>query len=168
MRLIKLREENISDFKKYMQEAFQYGYESVYGKDKNLVLPEKDIDDSLNNPKCHSYEMIGDDDEILGGVIVEINENNVNHLDFLFVKVGVQSRGVGQEIWKEVEKLYPNTKTWRTCTPYFDKRNIHFYVNKLRFKIVEYYNEKNPDPNMPDDIYDEDDGMFEFEKEMNK
>ena len=168
MRLIKLREEDISDFKKYMQEAFQYGYESVYGKNKKQVLPEKDIDDSLNNPKCHSYEMIGDDDEILGGVIVEINENNVNHLDFLFVKVGVQSKGIGQEIWKEVEKMHPSTKTWRTCTPYFDKRNIHFYVNKLKFKIIEYFNEKHPDPNMPGDIYDEDDGMFEFEKEINK
>ena len=30
-----------------------------------------------------------DNDEIVGGVIVTINENNHNHLDFLFVKVGV-------------------------------------------------------------------------------
>ena len=34
--------------------------------------------------------------------------------------------------------MYPNTKAWGTCTPYFDKRNIHFYVNKLKFKIVKY------------------------------
>ncbi len=58
MKLIRLRDEDIVDFKKYMQESFQYGYESVYGKDKLQVLPEKDIDKSLNNPKCHSYEMI--------------------------------------------------------------------------------------------------------------
>lgn len=25
-----------------------------------------------------------------------------------------------------------------TCTPYFEKRNIHFYVNKCGFYIVEY------------------------------
>lgn len=62
-------------------------------------------------------------------------------------------------------KIYSDTKVWKTCTPYFDKRNIHFYVNKLNFKIVEYYNEKHPDQNMPEDIYEEDDGMFEFEKE---
>ena len=61
--------------------------------------------------------------------------------------------------------MYPNTKIWKSCTPYFDKRNIHFYVNKLKFKIVEYYNEKHPDLNMEEDIYEEDDGMFEFEKE---
>lgn len=168
MRLIELRNDDIKEFKKLMQESFQYGYESVYGSDKELVLPEKDIDESLNNPKCHSYEMIDDDNKIMGGVIVEINDNNINHLDFLFVRVGIQSKGIGQKIWKQIEELYPNTKIWHTCTPYFDKRNIHFYVNKLKFKIVEYYNEKHPDSNMPHDIYKEDDGMFEFEKEMNK
>ena len=168
MKLIKLRDEDINKFKKYMQESFQYGYESVYGKDKSQVLPEKDIDKSLNNPQCHSYEMIDDNNEIIGGAIVGINENNINHLDFLFVRVGVQSKGIGQAIWKEIEKLYPETEVWKTCTPYFDKRNIHFYVNRLKFKIVEYFNEKHPDPNMSEDIYEEDDGMFEFEKEMNK
>lgn len=168
MKLIRLRDEDTVDFKKYMQESFQYGYESVYGKDKTLVLSDKDIDKSLNNVKCHSYEMVDDNNEIIGGVIVEINDDNINHLDFLFVRVGVQSKGIGQAIWKEIENIYSDTKIWKTCTPYFDKRNIHFYINKLKFKIVKYYNEKHPDPNMPEDIYVEDDGMFEFEKEMIK
>lgn len=168
MKLIRLRDDDTVDFKKYMQESFQYGYESVYGKDKSQVLPEKDIDKSLNNTKCYSYEMIDDNNEIIGGVIVEINDDNINHLDFLFVRVGVQSKGIGQAIWKEIENIYSKTKIWKTCTPYFDKRNIHFYVNKLKFKIVEYYNEKHPGPNMPDEIYKEDNGMFEFEKEMTK
>lgn len=168
MKLIRLRDEDTVDFKKYMQESFQYGYESVYGKDKTLVLPDKDIDKSLNDAKCHSYEMVDDNNEIIGGVIVEINDDNINHLDFLFVRVGVQSKGIGQAIWKEIENIYSDIKIWKTCTPYFDKRNIHFYINKLKFKIVEYYNEKHPDPNMPEDIYVEDDGMFAFEKEMIK
>lgn len=168
MKLIKLKNEDISIFKKYMQESFQYGYESVYGKSKELILPEKDIDNSLNNPKCHAYEMIDDNNEILGGIIVEINDDNINHLDFLFVRVGIQSKGIGEAIWKEVENIYSNTRLWKTCTPYFDKRNIHFYVNKLKFKIVEYFNEKHPDSKMSEEVYEEDDGMFEFEKEMNE
>lgn len=166
MKLIKLKEEDVVNLKKYMQESFQYGYESVYGIDKSQVLPEKDIDESINNPKCHSYEMVDDNNEILGGVIVEINDDNINHLDFLFARVGVQNKGIGQAIWEEIEKIYSDTKVWKTCTPYFDKRNIHFYVNKLKFKIIEYYNEKHPDPNMPEEIYKEDNGMFEFEKGM--
>ena len=79
MKLIKLRDEDINKFKKYMRESFQYGYESVYGKDKSQVLPEKDIDKSLNNPQCHSYEMIDDNNEIIGGAIVGINENNIRY-----------------------------------------------------------------------------------------
>lgn len=171
MELIQLKNEDQKDFKKYMQESFQYGYETVYGKDKSQVLPEDDIDKSLNNPKCHAYEMIDNNSQILGGAIVEINDDNINHLDFLFVRVGIQNKGIGQVIWEEIENIYSDTKIWKTCTPYFDKRNIHFYVNKLKFKIVEYYNEKYPDPNMPDDIYKDEngmfDGMFGFEKDMN-
>lgn len=113
MKLIKLKEEDVVNFKKYMQESFQYGYESVYGIDKSQVLPEKDIDESINNPKCHSYEMVDDNNEILGGVIVEINDDNINHLDFLFARVGVQNKGIGQAIWEEIEKIYSDTKVWK-------------------------------------------------------
>ena len=74
----------------------------------------------------------------------------------------------GQKAWKLIEKIYPETNVWETCTPYFERRNIHFYVNKLKFHIVEYYNYKNPDPNMLDDYKEsnEFDGMFKFEKVM--
>ena len=112
MKLIRLRKEDINEFNGLMQESFQIGYESVYGENKELVLPIEDIMKSLNNPKCHSYEMLNDKNEIIGGAIVEINDSNINHLDFLFVKVGVQSKGIGQSIWKQIEDLYPNTKIY--------------------------------------------------------
>ena len=67
-----------------------------------------------------------------------------------------------------IEEKYPNTKVWETSTPYFDKRNIHFYVNRLGFHIVEFFNVKNPDPNSPNDNFSLDDGMFRFEKVMKK
>ena len=77
--------------------------------------------------------------------------------------------------WEEIEKKYPDTKVWETHTPYFEKRNIHFYVNKCGFKIVEFYNPHHPEPDMDEN---EEDGMtqdqkdrgmdcfFRFEKEM--
>lgn len=57
-------------------------------------------------------------------------------------------------------------------TPYFEKRNIHFYVNRCGFHIVEFYNSHHPDPNAPDEYemsMDDQfpDGMFRFEKVMN-
>ena len=60
--------------------------------------------------------------------------------------------GIGKAIWNEVEKLHPQTKVWEASTPYFEERNIHFYVNKCGFHIVAFLNEKHPDPNMPDNF----------------
>ena len=168
MKLKLLENNRIIEYKKILQEAFQYGFESYTGCKEEQVLPESHIDACLDNSNCYAYMMVDDNDEILGGSIVTINlETNENIIDFMFVKVGVQSKGIGQQIWKEIEMLYPNTKTWETCTPYFDVRNIHFYVNKLKFYIVEFYNYKNPDPNMPDEYSGEkDEGMFKFIKYM--
>ncbi len=90
MNFIELRKEDIDEFKKLMQEAFQYGFESYTKQKEEQVLPEKDIDECLDNPNDHAYEMIDEDGSILGGAIVNINlDNQINHLDFLFVKVGV-------------------------------------------------------------------------------
>ena len=94
-------------------------------------------------------------------------ETQHNHLDLLYVKSGVQGKGIGKSIWYAVEKLYPDTKVWETCTPYFEKRNIHFYVNICGFHITEFFNEKHPMLDTPDDfIGDGNEGMFVFQKEM--
>lgn len=141
--MIPLEKEDIKEFKKIMQEAFQKGYEDEFGKYQEMILPEEDIDESLNADGAVSYKVV-ENDKIIGGTIVNINtETNHNHLDILFAKVGVQSKGIGMFIWNEIEKLYPNTKIWETYTPYYEKRNIHFYVNKCGFKIVEFFNPKH-------------------------
>ena len=64
--------------------------------------------------------------------------------------------------------MYPQVKVWETVTPYFEKRNIHFYVNRCGFHIVEFFNSHHPDPNDPDAGADNlmNDGMFRFEKRM--
>lgn len=162
-----MTENDITIFKKDIQEAFQKGFEDVYGKIDATILPEKDIDESLNAKGSAAYKAVING-EIVGGAIVSIDENTQhNHLDLLYVKYGTQTKGIGFKIWSEIEKLYPETKVWETCTPYFEKRNIHFYVNKCGFHIVKFINEKNPDPNTPEDfIGDGGEGMFVFEKVM--
>ena len=88
-------------------------------------------------------------------------------LDFFFVMTTAHSRGIGRAAWAAIEQRYPETRVWETCTPYFERRNIHFYVNRCGFKIVEYYNARHPDPNDPDDGGSEqDEGMFRLEKTM--
>ena len=100
-------------------------------------------------------------------MVVIDEETQHNHLDLLYVKYGAQTKGIGFEIWNAIEKLHPKTKVWETCTPYFEKRNIHFYVNKCGFHIVKFFNQFNPDPDdLEEFIGDGGEGMFVFQKKM--
>lgn len=98
---------------------------------------------------------------MVGGAIVVIDPiTNKNSLHLLYVKYNLESKGIGKEIWDFIEGLYPNTKSWETCTPYFDKRNVYFYLNKCGFHIVKYVREINKEGF----VGDGGDGMFEFIK----
>ena len=167
LELILMEKNDIPKFKKDIQEAFQKGFEDEFGKTEETILPEKDIDASLNSKGAAGYKAVLDG-EIVGGAVVGIdNETHRNHLDLLYVKSGAQGKGIGKEIWFKIEKLYPDTKIWETCTPYFEKRNIHFYVNICGFCITEFFNEKHPMPDSPEDfIGDGNEGMFAFQKVM--
>lgn len=171
--LIPLRKEHTQPFKKDMQEAFQQGAVEEFGEMEKEILPESHIDRSLLTKGAIAYEAVLEGISVGGAIVVIDEETQHNHLDFLFVKVGVQSKGIGQAIWNTIERLHPETKVWETCTPYFEKRNIHFYVNRCKFHIVEFYNKYQVDPHNPseDEIEESDDNacldeMFRFEKVM--
>ena len=143
--LLPLCEEHKLLFKQDMQAAFQKGAVDEFGKTEGEILPERDIDRSLSAPGAAAYEAVADGIPVGGAVVVIDEKTQYNHLDFLYVKVGVQSKGIGQAIWQALEKLYPETKVWETYTPYFEKRNIHFYVNRCGFHIVEFFNKPHPE-----------------------
>lgn len=160
-----LTEADMPQFKRDMQEAFQKGAAQEFSDTDEEILPEKDIDESLSKKGAAAYKAVVNG-EMLGGAIVVIDTvTGHNHLDFLYVKYGTQSKGIGQRMWNEIEKLYPDTKVWETCTPYFEKRNIHFYINRLGFHAVEFFNPRHKDPTIPDDMIGGD-YFFRFEKSM--
>lgn len=165
--LLPVEARDLKQYKTDLQEAFQKGFEAQFGKTDEIILPENDIDQSLNSKGAAAYKAVADG-KMAGGAIVLIDEKTQhNHLDFLFVKNGIQSRGIGKNIWFGIEKLYPDTRVWETCTPYFEKRNVHFYINVCGFHIVEFFNEKHPMPETPGDfIGDGAEGMFVFRKQM--
>lgn len=70
--------------------------------------------------------------------------------------------------WRAIEALHPETLVWETCTPYFEKRSIHFYVNKCGFHITEFHNAFHKDPHAPrgEDADAAPDEMLCFEKVM--
>jgi predicted Fe-Mo cluster-binding NifX family protein len=110
-------------------------------------------------------------EKITGEQIVDTNGSGHGALAGFLQATRVDAlicKGIGFAAWCAVEKLHPEVKIWETMTPYFEKRNIHFYVNRCRFHIVEFFNKYHPDPedsdagNELDDQFP--DGMFRFEK----
>ena len=75
---------------------------------------------------AEAYEAISEDGQRVGGAIIAIDKaEHRGELAFLYVKVGVQSKGIGQSIWKVIEAMHPEIEVWETCTPFFDRRDIH-------------------------------------------
>lgn len=72
LELILMSENHIAEFKKNVQCAFQKGFEDVFGKCEETILPEKDIDQSLNGKGSVAYKAVLDG-ETVGGVIVAID-----------------------------------------------------------------------------------------------
>lgn len=160
--LIPLRPNDKEEFMKEMKHSFQKGTEDVFGKTDKVVLPDADIIRSLGEKGATAYEAIVDG-RLAGGAIVVIDEGGKrNHLDFLFVRDGMQGMGIGKKIWEMLEHIYP-AEVWETVTPYFEKRNIHFYINVCGFSAVEFFNPHHRDPSIPDDMIGGD-YFFRFEK----
>ena len=154
------------------QAAFNYGAQEEFGfrdnhfEEDGEIISCETIEQSIDRGKAYR---IMQDEKPVGGVIISV-EGNHGNLEILFVSPNVHSKGIGYAAWCEVEKLHPEVKVWETVTPYFEKRNIHFYVNRCGFHIVEFYNSHHPDPNDPNTSEQTDeqvvDGMFRFEKRM--
>lgn len=171
LQLMRIEEKDLPQYKAEMQEAFQLGAEEGgFPTGGQQILPEADIDRSLSTEGVIAYKAVKDG-QIVGGAIVVMDEaNHYGHLDFLYVKRGIQSKGIGRFIWRELENMHPNIQIWETCTPYFEKRNIHFYVNRCGFHIVEFYNAHNMDPQASLESHHagSTDEMFRFVKVMNE
>lgn len=170
LKILKEEEKNI--FIKDIQAAFKKAAVEEFGDDGEEVIPEKDVVRSFNEKGAESY-FIYYDGEYVGGTVLKIDkETNRNELQLLYININYHSKGIGTEAWKAIEKLHPETKVWETCTPYFEKRNINFYVNKCGFHIVEFYNQYHKDPAETEAYSDENsnnaslDMMFRFEKVM--
>lgn len=168
VKLIPLQPEDREQFILDNQEAFNYGALEEFGRrdehfeEEGEIISRETIKQSIEGGEAYRI-MLGD--VKVGGVVIK-TEGDRGDLDLLFVSPHIHSRGVGYAAWCEIEKLHPEVRIWETVTPYFETRNIHFYVNKCGFHIVEFYNAHHPDPNEPDMGEDNSigDGFFRFEK----
>ena len=169
-----LKPDDREQFIKDNQEAFNYGALEEFGlrddhfEEDGEIISRETIEASIDGGEAYR---ILQDGEPVGGVIIKVDEER-GDLEILFVSPHVHSRGIGYAAWCAVERLHPEVTLWETVTPYFEKRNIHFYVNRCGFHIVEFYNSHHPDPNDPDMAEQMDEqfpeGMFRFKKRIER
>ncbi|UNK40958.1 GNAT family N-acetyltransferase (plasmid) [Shinella sp. H4-D48] len=160
--------EDLPRFRRDIQDSFAVAVVETFGSlDEGPIPSDEDVASSFHAPNAIVHRIL-EDGQWVGGAVVSINaETHRNSLDFFFVRVSELGRGIGRKAWAAIEATYPDTTVWTTHTPYFEKRNIHFYVNICGFHIVKYHHAGYPDPNRPNEPdLPGDDGMFEFEKRM--
>ena len=144
------------------QEAFNYGALREFGlqydhfEEDGEIISRKTIETSIDGGEAYRIIQNG---QSVGGLVIKVNGKH-GDLDLLFVSPRVHSKGIGYAAWCAVERLHPEVTVWETVTPYFEKRNIHFYVNRCGFHIVEFYNKFHPDPNDPKGEHMDPDDQF--------
>ena len=172
--LMPLTEDDREQFILDNQWAFKYGALQEFGErdnhidDDGEIISRKTIENCIDDPDNETYRIISDGKKV-GGLILKINkETNHNELEILFVSPDAHSKGIGYGAWQAVEEMHPETVVWKTCTPYFEKRNIHFYVNKCGFQIDQFWCEKFQPEHHISDNDEGPDEMFRFIKVMKK
>ena len=175
--LVPLTKDDREQFILDNQRAFKYGAIEEFGeRDDHLdfdgeIISRRTIERCIDAPDSETYRIVVDGKRV-GGVILKINKDtHRNELEILFVSPEEHTKGIGYGAWLAVEALHPETVVWETCTPYFEKRNIHFYVNKCGFQIDQFWCEYfQPDRGTSDgEEHDPDEGpdeMFRFIKVM--
>lgn len=163
VQLVPLEASDREQFIKDNQEAFNYGALEEFGQrddhfeEDGEIISHDTISRSIDEGKAFR---IMQDNKPVGGVVIR-TEYDHGELELLFVSPSVHSKGIGYATWCEIETIHPEVTVWETVTPYFEKRNIHFYVNRCGFHIVEYFNEHHYAPDDKDgELFD----MFRFEK----
>ena len=163
VQLVPLESNDREQFIRDNQEAFNYGALEEFGQrddhfeEDGEIISHETISRSIDEGTAFR---IMQDNKPVGGVVIK-TEYDHGELELLFVSPDVHSKGIGYAAWCEIETMHPEITVWETVTPYFEKRNIHFYVNRCGFHIVEYFNEHHCAPDDKDgELFD----MFRFEK----
>ena len=151
-------------FVREIQTAFDKAAVEEFGPQEESVIPREIVLSSIHDANAETFRILSNGIAV-GGVVVRLNpETQRNALDLMYINPENQSIGIGQKVWRMIEAMYPETEVWETFTPFFEKRNIHFYVNKCGFHIVEFFNPHHPgtfDPGTPGGEY-----FLRFEKHM--
>lgn len=138
-------EEELPKYVEKVMLSFIPALKNSFGK--NVYIPsENEFLESCQLDGAETFFIYLDDKEI-GGATIIVRPNNINSLELFYILPLHENKGLGTLVWKAIEKKYPKTIIWRTITPYFEERNINFYINKCGFKIIEFFNQWHKENN---------------------
>jgi len=161
-------EQDLPGFMRDLQHAFEAAAIVECGTiSAERLPPDQDVQEAFDAPGAEILHVVSGGRRVGGAVLTIDDVTHHNALSLFFIAVDAHDRGLGYRAWQAIERRHPQTRVWETHTPYFEKRNIHFYVNKCGFRIVEFFNARHPDPHERGSAEVlGDDGFFRFEKQM--
>lgn len=169
LELKKILLSEIEFFQQKMVESFQSGVIDRFGDISAAPIPpENDLTHYSQDANRDLWAIMLDGVPAGGAVIRKDDGSGKYSLDLFFVFKESINKKIGFKSWLLIEKQYPEARIWETHTPYFERRNIHFYVNKCGFKIVEFFNEAHREEHdLSEEFKDiNTSGFFRFEKVM--
>ena len=130
-------------FLKPLQEAMTRSIAGYVGY-QGVVPDAREFEALLAEPGIEALHLMQGNTPV-GGVVVRIDEaTQHNVVELFFISPHCQNRGLGYQAWQAIEAYYPRTRVWQLVSPYFEERNIHFYVNKCGFCITGFVNAFHP------------------------
>jgi len=105
--LIRVETEELQQYKADMQAAFQKGFEDVFGKTDSVILPETDIDQSLNAEGAVAYKAVVDGKMVGGAVVVIAKALSTIILICCLLRT----------VFRVRESAKRSGLSWRRCTP---------------------------------------------------
>lgn len=171
IRLVPLQQADREQFIRDNQEAFRYGALEESGsifqplEEGGEIIFRASIEASIEAESSKAYRILADG-KYVGGMVLNLNlPEEQGDLELFFIHPQEHNKGIGTAAWHAVERLHSDIRIWTTFTPYFEKWNIHFYVNRLGFQIDEFFHKGHWLHADADDEYDEGpDEMFHFVK----
>ena len=168
IQLRKLQRHEAELFRQEMKNSFEQGVLDRFGDLAAAPIPSGDeVDEALKDPAFDIF-IITADDLPAGGTIIKKEAGGKYSLDLLFIFKNFLNQHIGTAAWQAIEKNYPDAVLWETYTPYFERRNIHFYLHKCGFRIVEFFSEfHREEHDLTEEFKDiNTSGFFRFEKVM--
>ncbi|MCI8717619.1 MAG: GNAT family N-acetyltransferase [Lachnospiraceae bacterium] len=128
MELIRAKEGDIKELVRISKEAFDS--DVLVGATEAGGPPEYDnVDWHIKMMKEGHLFTAFQNDKIVGGIIIFLDENNswFMYIGRIFVDPSEFRKGYGIAIMEEIEKIYPDVSTWMLDTPMWNVRTNSFY-----------------------------------------